>query len=124
MAERDLPAIAGEQHERQRADRREEELAGEIELKNRGAEREQQQHSERRAERVALEPCADERQVFAVVYAEVAARARGPRHGPAPRACRTGPTAATPARESARGTAPRRRAAGRRAGSARLPPRR
>ena len=39
MAERDLAAIASQQHQRQRADRGEKDLAGEVELKGRGIER-------------------------------------------------------------------------------------
>ena len=42
MAERDLPGIAGQQHQRERADRGEKDLAGEIEREGRRDERKRQ----------------------------------------------------------------------------------
>ena len=115
MAERDLPGIAGEQHQRQRADRGEEHLAGEIERKGRrdeGKSREDQQECQKAD---ALGARLQQRQVLPVAGAEITAGARHrPKHGRAPRACRTGPTAARSAWQSAPGTARRRTAAGRR----------
>ena len=48
MAERDLSGIAGQQHQRQRADRGEEHLAGEIEQKWRGDERKARERQRRK----------------------------------------------------------------------------
>ena len=66
----------------------------------------------------------DQPEVLRIAGAEIAAGARPPRHGRAPRACRTGPRAAPPAWRSAPGTAPPPTAAGRRSGSAAPRPRR
>ena len=52
MAERDLPGVAGEQHQRQGADRGEENLAGEIERKGRREERKCRKRSAANAARL------------------------------------------------------------------------
>ena len=125
MAERDLSGIAGEQHQRQRADRGEKNLAGEIERERRSSEGKDGQHHGEDGKARALGAGLHQRQVLAVVGAEIAAGARRrPKHGRAPRACRTGPRAARSAWRSAPETAPRRTTADRRNRSAAPPPRR
>ena len=76
MAERDLARIAGEQHQRQRADRGEEHLAGEIEIEGGGEERigGEQQHEADKAD--ALQPRLRQRHLLRIAGAEIAARAR------------------------------------------------
>ena len=94
VPERNLPGIAGEQHQRERTDAGEKDLAGEVELERRGHEREGQQREDEHAETGALEPGPDQREILRVAGAEIAAGARRPRHGRAPRGCRTAPRAA------------------------------
>src|SRR5262249_59709607 len=93
MTERNLAGVAGEQHQRKRADRGEKNLAGKIERERRGDEREGDQRGGEEGEAIALEPGADERELLRVAGAEISAPSRRPRHGRAPRACRTGPRA-------------------------------
>ena len=94
VPERNLAGIAGQQHQRERADAGEKYLAGEIELERRRHERERQQRQDEHAETGAFEPGSDQREVLRVAGAEVAAGARCPRHGRVPRGCRTAPRAA------------------------------
>ena len=110
MSERDLSGIAGEQHQRQRADRGKEDLRREIELERRGDERKREQCEDEGNEAHALEPRSNEREILPIAGAEVAAGARLPRHDRAPRGCRTGPRGARSAWRSSPGTAPRRTA--------------
>ena len=78
MAERDLAGEAGEQHQRERADRREKHLAGEIELEGGRDERKgDQRHDEQRERRAAREPCLHQPKVLRVAGAEIAARRGG-----------------------------------------------
>src|SRR5690242_16140258 len=115
MTERDLPGIAGEQHQRERTDRGEKDLAGEIERKGRGDERKPREDQHEYRETDALGARLQQRQVLPVAGAEITAGARRrPKHDRAPRACRTGPTAARSASRSAPGMARRRTAADRR----------
>src|SRR5262245_56032448 len=99
MAERDLAGIAGQQHERERADGGEEDLAGEVELEGGGDERQRQEREQECGEARWLQLGGEEREVLLVAGAEITAGARLPRHGRAPRACRTGPRGARSARQ-------------------------
>src|ERR1019366_9929577 len=125
MSQRNLACIAGEQHQRQSADRREENLAGEIEIECGGEERERDKQDGKQQQTRALKPCLCQRKVLRITGAKIAA---GPghssRHGRAPRAFRTNPTAARSASQSAPGTAQRPTTADRYTGSTAPPPRR
>ena len=119
MAERNLPGIAGQQHQRQRADRRRGTPGRRDRDRRRWRRKETRQHDAHSAsQRRAFEPRLDQREVLRIAGAEIAARPRRvPKHGRAPRGCRTGPTAAPPAWRSAPGKAPRPTAADRCIGS-------
>ena len=54
VAERDLACVAGQQHERERADAGQEHLVGEIEQEGRGQERKCEEHDQKHGERPAL----------------------------------------------------------------------
>jgi hypothetical protein len=94
VPERDQAGVAGEQHQGQRTDAGEKNLAGEVELKRRGDEREAKQRDHEQAQADALEARPGQGEILRIVGAEIAAGARLPRHGRAPPGCRTGPRAA------------------------------
>ena len=76
VTERDLAGIAGEQHQRERADRGQEHLAGEVEIERRSHERIGREQERERPEAYALEPRLGEREILRIAGAEIAARAR------------------------------------------------
>ncbi len=78
MAERDLPGIAGEQHQRQRADRGEEYLAGEIERKGRSEEGKRREYRDENGKAHALGARLQQREVLRIAGVEIAAGARRP----------------------------------------------
>ena len=124
MTERDLAGVAGQQHQRERADRR----PGKPGWRDRaGRARPGTETPGARpasaTTRAALGARLDQPEILRVAGAEIAAGARPPRHGRVPRACRTGPRAARPAWRSAPGTARPPTAADRRSGSAAPRPR-
>src|SRR6516162_2943532 len=93
VAERNLSGIAGQQHEGERAD------AGKKDLERRRNQRKREQRDAERDQAATLKPRLQEGKVLIVVGAEIAAGARRPKHGQAPRACRTAPTAARSERQ-------------------------
>ena len=121
VAERDLAGVAGEQHQRHRADRR----RAAPGWRGRAANARRRRTARRTAPRpkhgepALLRARVEQRKVAArSSCGSSRSRAATLIRGRALPACRTGPTAARPASPAARGTAPRRRAAGRRSGSA------
>ena len=76
MAERDLSGIAGQQHQRDRADGREQHLVGEVEREAAGERRQQQRGEQEEREEDLPGPGIDQPQVLRIRGAEVAARPR------------------------------------------------
>ncbi len=111
MTERDLSGITGQKHQRKCADRSEENLAGEVEREWRREKGKRRNNQDKDGKTHPFGAGPQQREVFAVAGVKITACARRwPKHGQAPRGCRTDPRGARPASQSKRGKARRRTA--------------
>ena len=76
MTERDLARIAGQQHQRQRADRSKKNLTGKIEQEGRREKGKQSEREDQESRGLCAQPGLQQRQILRVAGMEIAAGAR------------------------------------------------